>query len=207
MRHYLPFAPPGASVGLFGGSFDPAHAGHLALSRTALRVLRLDRLWWLISPGNPLKPHGPAPLDQRLARAQALLAGHPRARATKVERHLGTRYTADTLAHLQRLYPDRRLVWLMGADGLRDLHRWHDWRRIMETVPIAVFARPGQRLAALGSVAARSYAEARLPARLAPGLARRRAPCWSFIDMPMVDVSSTQLRRAGQTGRILSPGT
>ncbi|NYS23849.1 nicotinate-nucleotide adenylyltransferase [Rhodobacteraceae bacterium 2376] len=205
MRHRLPFAPPGASVGLFGGSFDPAHAGHLALSRAAMRRLRLDRIWWLVSPGNPLKPHGPAALDRRLARAQALLDGHPRVQATDIEQQLGTRYTADTLVRLRRLYPHLRPVWLMGADGLRDLHRWQDWRSIIESVPIAVFARPGQRLAALGSVAARSYAGARLPARLAPTLAQRRAPRWCFIDMPMVPISSTELRRTGQESDRLSP--
>ena len=199
MRHRLPFAPPGASVGLFGGSFDPPHAGHLALSRAAMHRLQLDRLWWLVSPGNPLKRHGPAPLDLRLDRARALLRDHPRVCATDVERHLGTRYTAETLARLRPLYPRLRLVWLMGADSLRDLHRWHDWRSIMESVPIAVFARPGQRLAALGSVAARSYASARLPARMAPSLASRTPPRWCFIDMPMVPDSSTALRRAHGT--------
>lgn len=196
-RHQLPPAPPGARIGLFGGSFDPAHQGHLALSRAALRALRLDRVWWLVSPGNPLKTNGPAPLAARLERAAALTAGDPRLVVTALESRLGTRYTADTLAalrlHLARAHP----VWVMGADSMAALHRWHAWDTIMQSVPVAVLARPGATLSALTSVAARRYAAHRLPARQAAALATSAPPRWCFLPMPMVDVSSTGLRARG----------
>ncbi|SDE83265.1 nicotinate-nucleotide adenylyltransferase [Limimaricola pyoseonensis] len=196
MRAGLPVARAGQAVGLLGGSFDPAHEGHLAISHAALTRLGLDALWWLVSPGNPLKARGPAPMPARLAHARAV-ARHPRITVTGIEAHLGTRHTAETLRGLQRLYPGVRFVWLMGADNLVQLHRWHDWRGIVETVPMAVFARPGDRLAAKLSRAARIYRPARLPARAAPLLARRPAPAWCFLDLPMSDLSSTGLRAAG----------
>jgi nicotinate-nucleotide adenylyltransferase len=195
-RHALPYAPKGATIGLFGGSFDPAHEGHVQLSRHSLRRLRLDQLWWLVSPGNPLKPHGPAPLDLRMAHAARLMA-HPKVRITPIESALGTRYTADTLRAILQLYPQRRFVWIMGADNLANFHHWESWREIMHRVPIAVVARPGARLRALSSVAARSYPDARLPARDAALLGQRPAPAWCFLTIPMQDISSTHLRAQG----------
>ncbi len=195
-RHVLPHAPKGAVIGLFGGSFDPAHRGHVQVTQHALTSLRLDQLWWVVSPGNPLKAHGPAALEQRLAHARTLMQ-HPRVQITSVERTLGTRYTADTLAALQKLYPQRRFVWVMGADNLAGLHRWDNWHAIMRRVPVAVMARPGQRLAALSSVAARAYATARVPARAAGDLGRMQAPAWCFLNMPMLDTSSSELRAKG----------
>lgn len=191
-----PHAAPGQVVGLFGGSFDPPHEGHVQLSREALKRLGLDRLWWLVSPGNPLKAHQPAPQAERIAAARAMLAD-PRVTVTGIEAGLGTRATADTLAALYRLYPQVRFVWLMGADNLAQFHRWDRWRAILETTPVAVFARPGQRLAALTSPAARAFAGARL-AR-ARGLGLHGAPAWAFVDMPMRRASSSALRR----GRVL----
>lgn len=193
MRHDLPPAPPGLTIGLFGGSFDPVHHGHLRLSMTALRRLGLDRLWWLVSPGNPLKRHGPAPLAQRIAGARARISD-PRIHVTGVEQTLGTRQTASTLAALQRLYPRNRFVWIMGADNLAGLHNWAEWHRIMERVPVAVLARPGQRLAALCSKAAQRYRARRLPAHRALELARHPAPAWCFLNMPMSAESSSRLR-------------
>ena len=129
-------------IGLLGGSFNPAHRGHRHISRAAIRALGLDEVWWLVSPGNPLKPQaGMAPLAMRLASARAL-ARHAPIRATALEARLGTRYTVDTLRALVARYPDDRFVWLMGADNLGQFHRWRDWRRIARTVPIAVVARP-----------------------------------------------------------------
>ena len=198
-RHALPFAPKGARIGLFGGSFDPAHDGHVHITRQALRRLRLDQIWWLVTPGNPLKAHGPAPLDARLAHAGALMQ-HPRVRITPIERDLGTRYSADTLAEMTRLYPQRHFVWIMGADNLAGLHRWENWRAIMGLMPVAVFARPGQQCAALGSVAARACAGARLPQADAARLVTSPPPVWTFLRLPMRDVSSSGLRARGDWG-------
>lgn len=194
MRWRLPHAQPGQVVGLFGGSFDPPHAGHAHLTREALKRLRLDQLWWLLSPGNPLKQDPPAPLAERLAAARAQIT-HPRVTITDVEAQLGTRATIDTLTRLQGLYTGTRFVWLIGADNLAGFHRWERWQAIFARVPIAVFARPGQRLAALNSPAARRFAHARLPAADAALLGRQQPPCWVWLDMPMRAESSTLLRR------------
>ncbi len=130
-------------TGLLGGSFNPAHAGHRRISLFALDALGLDEVWWLVSPGNPLKAgKDMAPLAARLASARQAARRAP-IRPTAIEARLGTRYTVDTLRKLVRLYPDRRFIWLMGADNLAQFHRWRDWRAIARTVPIAVIARPG----------------------------------------------------------------
>ena len=143
----------GPLTGLLGGSFNPAHAGHRRITLFALAALGLDEVWWLVSPGNPLKPRqGMAPLAARLASARAMARRAP-IRATAIERELGTRYTADTLRALLRRYPRRRFVWLMGADNLAQFHRWRRWREIARTMPIAVIARPGYDGAALASPA------------------------------------------------------
>ena len=199
MRWADPHAAPGQVVGLFGGSFDPPHSGHLHLSREALKRLGLDQLWWLVSPGNPLKPHAPAPLPDRIAAARAL-ARDPRITITDIEARLGTRATADTLASLQHRYPFVRFVWIMGADNLAGLHRWDRWQDIMARVPVAVFARPGQRMAALNARMARQYARYRLPEGAARALRYKAAPAWIYLDMPMRRESSTALRALGQGG-------
>jgi nicotinate-nucleotide adenylyltransferase len=129
-------------IGLLGGSFNPAHRGHRGISLAVMRKLGLDEVWWLVSPGNPLKPAaGMAPLAVRLASARAMARRAP-IRATAIEAELGTRYTADTIQALQRRYPHHRFIWLMGADNLAQFHRWRDWRGIARSVPIAVIARP-----------------------------------------------------------------
>jgi nicotinate-nucleotide adenylyltransferase len=131
------------TTGLLGGSFNPAHGGHRAISLNAIEALDLDELWWLVSPGNPLKPaKGMAPLSARLGSAQRMARRSP-IRATAVEAELGTRYTVDTLKKLVRRYPNRRFIWIMGADNLAQLPRWRDWRGIARLMPIAVIARPG----------------------------------------------------------------
>jgi len=196
MRADLPMTRPGQVVGLLGGSFDPPHAGHVHISREALRRFGLDWVWWLVSPGNPLKTHGPAPLDQRMAACEALV-DHPRIAVSDAEAQLGTRYTAETIAALQRAKPGVRFVWLMGADNLAQFDRWQDWQGIMESVPIGVLARPGQRISARMSKAARIYREARLPARQALALGHAAPPRWCFANVPMVALSSTALRARG----------
>lgn len=166
------------------------------ITREALKRFRLDQLWWLVSPGNPLKQDGPAPMAQRLARAREVMH-HPNVKVTDIEARIGTRYTARTLGTLGRLYPGVRFVWLMGADNLGQLDRWQEWRWIMDNVPVGVLARPRQRISARMSKAARVYDFARLPARDAARLGRSAAPCWCFVNVPMVSLSSTELRRSG----------
>ena len=141
------------TTGLLGGSFNPAHGGHRAISLMAMEQLDLDDLWWLVSPGNPLKPKaGMAPLGARLATAKAQ-ARRSRIRPTAIETQLGTRYTIDTLRALVRRYPHRRFIWLMGADNLGQLHLWRDWRNIARLMPIAIIARPGYDSGARAAVA------------------------------------------------------
>ena len=185
------------TIGILGGSFDPAHGGHVGLTHVALRRFGLDGVWWMVSPGNPLKPNGPAPMDQRIAQARAIL-DHPRVTITDIEARLGTRYTADTLRALMQRYPRVNFVWLMGADNLHQFDQWRDWRWIMETVPIGVLARPGSRLAPLSAKAARVYAHARVPERASRTLAHGPAPRWCYINMPLSDLSSTALRAGGR---------
>jgi nicotinate-nucleotide adenylyltransferase len=197
LRSDLPLARTGQTIGLFGGSFDPAHSGHLHVSREALKRFGLDRVWWLVSPANPLKPKGPAPLAQRLAVARALV-DHPRIIVTDIEARIGTRYTAQTIAALQALYPGVRFVWLMGADNLAQFHRWQDWQAIMGRVAVGVLARPGSRIAARTAKAASIYRHAKLPAEAAHLLAHARPPAWCFVNLPMIDASSSAIRARGE---------
>lgn len=196
MREGWPMARPGRIVGLLGGSFDPAHEGHAHITREALKRFGLDEVWWLVSPGNPLKSKGPAPLDKRLAVARQVIQ-HPRVRVTALETKLGTRYTAETLARLNAAYPGVTFVWLMGADNLASFHRWDRWREIMATVPIGVLARPGERLSARLSPAARRFRRQKLRAREALMLAQMAPPAWCFVNVPMSAASSTRIRESG----------
>lgn len=191
-----PFARPGQAVGLLGGSFDPAHPGHAHITREALKRFGLDRVWWLVSPGNPLKTRGPAPLADRMARARDIMQD-PRVTITDIEADLGTRATADTIAALLALYPGVRFVWLMGADNLAQLHLWQDWRFIMDSVPVGVLARPGDRISARMSPAARIYRRYRISGAASHLLGHAPAPAWCFVNVPMVDLSSTAIRARG----------
>lgn len=197
MGYPFPYVAPGQVIGLLGGSFDPAHQGHAHITREALKRFGLDRIWWMVSPGNPLKAHGPAPLAQRLERARQVMQ-HPRVEVTDVEAQLGTRFTAETIAALRARHPGVRFVWLMGADNLAQLHLWQDWQQIVETVPIGVMARPGQRISARMSRAAALYAKYRIPGRQSQRLGHADAPAWCFVNVPMTDVSSTAIRAAGK---------
>jgi len=196
MRLGMPKARAGQVIGLLGGSFDPPHAGHVHISREALRRFGLDRVWWLVSPGNPLKEHGPAPLESRMAACRDLVT-HPRITVSDIEAHLGTRYTAQTLRALQARHPGVRFVWLMGADNLAQFDQWQDWRDIMGRVPVGVLARPGQRISARMSKAAQVYGHARLRGKRAVMLGRATPPAWAFVNVPMLDISSTRLRARG----------
>lgn len=200
MRAGFPAARAGQSIGLLGGSFDPAHRGHVHITQQALMRFGLTRVWWLVSPGNPLKSAGPAPMPRRIARARALVSD-PRVTVTDIEAHLGTRYTAETIERLQQLYPGVRFVWLMGADNLAGLHRWERWPTIMARVPVGVLARPGMPVWARTSRAARLFRSDRLPPRAAHLLARSVPPAWCYLPVPMVNISSTKIRHEGRWRR------
>ena len=187
---------PGMTVGLLGGSFDPPHAGHVHITREALKRFAQDRVWGLVSPGNPLKQRGPAALARRMQAARDMVR-HPKVHISDFEARAGTRYTAETLAALQAAYPEVRFVWLMGADNLVQFHRWKDWEAIMASVPVGVLARPGERLAALNAPAARSHKAFQLKPARSRLLARSAAPAWCFASIPMVGVSSTTIRARG----------
>ena len=187
---------PGQRIGLLGGSFDPAHAGHVHITREALKRFELDQVWWLVSPGNPLKKHGPAPIEKRLVRARKVM-DHPKVKITDIEAQLGTSYTAQTLRAIMARAAAVQFVWLMGADNLAEFHRWQDWQWIMETVPIGVMARPGDRISARRSVAAQRYDDARLRGPESEMLGRLRAPSWCYINLPLNDASSTAIRAKG----------
>lgn len=186
-------------VGLLGGSFNPAHSGHRHLSEAALKRLALDRVWWLVSPQNPLKPAGGmAPLAERIAAARAI-ARHPRIVVTDIEARLGTRYTADTLAALTMRFPRLRFVWLMGADNLIQIPQWKHWSRIFNTVPVAIFERPSYSLRALAGKAARRYGPFRLPESAAATLADQAPPAWVFCRMRLDPTSATAIRARRRT--------
>lgn len=190
----------GLRVGLFGGSFNPAHEGHLHVARQAIRRLDLDAVWWLVSPQNPLKGKADmAPLAARLASAQAM-ARDPHIVVTAVEQQLGVRHSLRTVRALQARNPDTRFVWIMGADNLAGLHRWQGWRQLMRAVAIAVIDRPGYSHACLTAPAARGFGFARVDGRRAKLLARVQPPCWAMIRGPLHQASATALRQAGADG-------
>jgi nicotinate-nucleotide adenylyltransferase len=190
-----PPAYAGMRVGLLGGSFNPPHPGHRHIALTALRRLGLDRVWLIVTPGNPIKDHGDlADLSERLAATRRMMA-HPRVEVTGFEAGLATAYTAQTLAFLRRRFPGVRFVWVMGGDNLAGFHRWQEWRRIMRTMPVAVLDRPGYRYAAMASPAARSFASARVDEVWAGALAFMEPPAWAYLSIPLSDLSSTELRQ------------
>src|SRR6202050_1849678 len=173
-RLVLPIHSPGMRIGLFGGTFDPPHAAHRAACLLAMKRIGLDRVWWLVTPGNPLKDtRGLAPLSARTRAARAL-AHHPRIDVTDLEAQLGTRYTYQTVSYLVRACPGVHFVWIMGADNLRAFHRWQRWRGIAGLVPIAVVDRLGPSLYASAGVGGQALAYARLPQTAAKKVAARR---------------------------------
>lgn len=183
-------------VGLLGGSFNPAHRGHRAISLAAIRALGLDEVLWLVSPGNPLKPaKGMAPFAARLASAQFMARRAP-IRATDIELRLGTRYTVDTVRRIVRRYPKTEFIWLMGADNLAEFHRWRDWRRIARTLPIAVIARPGYDDDALAADAMGWLRRFQRPARQAKRWTEWSLPALVLLRFRPDPTSATALRRA-----------
>ncbi len=182
------------TIGLLGGTFDPPHAAHLHISHVALKRLGLDRLWWLVTPGNPLKTRGGAASFTKRLEAAMRLARHPRIDVTGFEASLGSAYTADMLSFLHKRFPGTRFIWVMGADNLASFHRWKRWREILESVPLAVIDRPGCRYAAMSGVAAQNYSSAYIDENDASGLHRYQPPAWTLLSAPLLDISSTRLR-------------
>ena len=184
----------GMRIGLLGGSFNPPHVAHRAISQFAIKRLKLDRVWWLVTPGNPLKENGALhDLDAR-AEAARKMADDPRIDISCLESVIGTRYTVDTVSYLRRRASGLRFVWIMGADNLAQFHRWQNWRRIASEMPIAVIDRPPQSFRALAAPAAQALARYRLPENQAVRLADQRAPAWVFLTGMKLNLSSTGLR-------------
>jgi nicotinate-nucleotide adenylyltransferase len=191
-----PAAEPGMRIGLFGGSFNPAHDGHRLVALQCLRRLALDRVWILVSPGNPLKDHSElAPLSERVARTRQLM-DHPQIDVTAFEAAQHFRYTYETLDYLVAAEPRVNFVWIMGADSLLDFDRWERWEEIARRMPIAVYARPGATFRATKSRAAVALEEFRLPEDKAAILADSKPPAWVYLRGVMSPQSSTAIRKS-----------
>ena len=198
--------PPGPAagrlrIGLLGGSFNPAHSGHLYVSETALKQLKLDSVWWLVSPGNPLKSSiGMAPLHDRLREAR-MMARHPRILVMDIERALHTHYTIDTIRRLQKRFPRTKFVWLMGSDNLENFHQWRSWPEIVRRLPIAVVTRPGSAISALHAIPTTRFCRAR---RSRCDLASARPPAIAILDGPRNPQSATAIRNAERGGEAMA---
>lgn len=190
----MPVAGDGQCIGMFGGSFNPPHEGHLNLCDLALKQLELDQIWWIVTPGNPLKDTSKLkPLEERIRQCQKIIT-HPRIKVTAFEAQHKVRYTADTLKLVKQLRPRNDFVWLMGADNLADFHRWQDWREIANMMPIAVIDRPGSTLSYHSALASIALADYRIDESDAALLSRMKPPAWTFLHGPRSSLSSTQLR-------------
>lgn len=196
----MPPTERGMVIGLFGGSFNPPHEGHALVTEIAMKRLGLDQLWWIVTPGNPLKNKRElAPLAERIAASEALI-DDPRVKVTAFEKTLGQSYTAQTLSHIRKRNSDCRFVWVMGADNLATFHHWQHWEEIARTFPIAVIDRPGSTLSYLSSKMAKTFDYARVDEAHSQALAFRDAPAWTFIHGPRSALSSSAIR-AGQSDR------
>ena len=192
--HGIPFPNEGQRIGLLGGSFNPPHAAHRAISLFAMKRLQLDRVWWLVSPGNPLKdPSNLHDLAERAAAARKM-ADHPRIDVTCLESAIGTRYTVDTVSYLRRRCATARFVWIMGADNLAQFHKWDNWRKIAAEVPLAVVDRAPMTLRGLAAPAAQALGRYRIPEAEAGSLADLKPPAWVFLTGLKLALSSTRLR-------------
>jgi nicotinate-nucleotide adenylyltransferase len=189
----------GQRIGLFGGSFDPAHSGHHAVALEALKTANLDWIWWLVAPQNPLKDPGATGDFARRLEAARSIARHPRFVVTPVERALGSRNTAETISRLKPVLERGRFVWIMGADSFASLHRWRRWREIPDALPLLVVNRPGWVFRALSSPAARRLNAVRCPEQGVAGLADLCAPAWAFVTLPLREESSSAIRAGSVT--------
>ncbi len=189
--------PPTSShqrIGLFGGSFDPPHSGHMHVAKTALKRLDLDQVWWFPARGNPLKS-APGEFDTRLAAVQVMTNAHRAMKVSDVEAHAGLTYTIDLVRLVRAHCPNAQLVWIMGSDSLENFHKWKDWQALANMIPIAVIARPGSTGAARTSHFAQVFRQSRLPRRAAKLLPGHDAPAWTYLNAPLNPASSTALRK------------
>ncbi|MYZ48662.1 nicotinate-nucleotide adenylyltransferase [Rhizobiales bacterium L72] len=191
-------------VGLYGGSFNPAHAGHRHVSLLALRRLSLDQVWWLVTPGNPLKMTGGLPPQRERMAQAAAVARHPRIAVTGLEAEIGTRFTADLVAWLAERLPLVRFVWIMGSDNLCQFDRWERFEAIAGTVPLAVVNRPGSLAAPLAARAAHRLARWRIPEAESHVLADLAPPAWVYLTGPRTRLSSTAVRSSTSPPRIVA---
>jgi nicotinate-nucleotide adenylyltransferase len=187
------FLSPGQSVAVFGGSFDPPHAGHRLVAENALASLELDYIWWMVSPQNPLKTATASALETRLG-ATRELAAHPQFHVDAIETQLGTQYAIDTVRALKARHPQVRFIWLLGADNLVDMHQWKDWQALMNEIPVAVYPRGADWQAALEAPAALAFSDARLANEASPQLKDTPAPAWVLLEGARSPLSSTALR-------------
>jgi nicotinate-nucleotide adenylyltransferase len=198
LRVRTPLCLPGQRIGIMGGSFNPPHDGHRIAAETAMKRLGLDQVWWLITPGNPLKEKDElSSLAGRIELVRPFARG-PRMKVTGFEQELGTAYTAATLAFLKRRFPGVRFVWIMGADNMATFHRWQHWQEIAGSMPIVVVDRPGWRLLGLSSRAASALSRSRWPEARARALTGRRPPAWTLLTIRLCGLSSTALRAANR---------
>ena len=185
-------------IGILGGSFNPAHEGHLHVSQLAMDQLKLDELWWLVSPQNPLKPaHGMASFDERMDQARVIAARDGRITVSDFEKTSDTVYSVDTILALKSAYPDVSFVWVMGADNMRQIPRWQGWQKIFRSIPIAVFPRAPHSSRAINGRAARRFAAAMINPKNAPRLVGHRTPAWVMLEAPLHSQSATRLRQSG----------
>ncbi|MEO0544693.1 MAG: nicotinate-nucleotide adenylyltransferase [Pseudomonadota bacterium] len=196
----MPHVEPGMTVGLFGGSFNPPHEGHLLVTELGLQRVKLDQIWWMVTPGNPLKDTRDLPTLAERCALSAEMNKDPRVKVTAFEASYNTRYTAQTLDIVKKRNPNVRFVWLMGADNLASFHKWQDWQRIAMTFPIAVIDRPGSTLAYLSSKMAKTFYHARVDESDAALLPYINPPAWTFLHGPRSPLSSTQLRARNTDG-------
>lgn len=186
----------GVTVGLLGGSFDPPHSGHVHITNQALKAFGLNKIWWLVSPQNPLKENEPSSIVRRVNECKKIIQ-HPKVLVSDIESHLDTHVTAQTLRKLYILYPGVRFVWLMGADNLSNFHNWQEWTWIIENIPVGIMARPGDQVKAGLSRTALRYRRYRVKSYNALALPFMRAPAWSLLGGPMSNISSTEIRSNG----------
>jgi nicotinate-nucleotide adenylyltransferase len=187
-------------IGILGGSFNPAHEGHVHISKLALGHLNLDEVWWLVSPQNPLKSViGMAPFEDRINSAKSVISAEPRIIISDFEKVYGLTRTLSSLTRLKYTYPKHQFVWLMGADNLIQAHRWHRWTSIFKLVPIAVFARPTYSLRALSACAAKKFSGARVKKIKAGTLSEMKPPAWTYLEIPLHPASSTEIRSSTET--------
>lgn len=192
----LPAVEDGMTIGLFGGSFNPPHNGHVHVSQTALLRGELDQVWWLVTPGNPLKDTSKLEsLTGRIRKCHAMIT-HPAIKVTAIEAKYKLRYTQETLAQLKRIAPRVNFVWIMGADNLKNFHKWQNWRQIADQMPIMVIDRPGSTLSYRSAQASIALSQYRLDETDAKLLSKMRAPAWAFIHAPRNSMSSTAIRNA-----------